>query len=247
MLLKEDTIYIQKQLATYCRDGKLIDIEGARADRLHNYRRLVYNVMYGILEKAYPIVKSILSEPEFKFLVSTYMTEHDAQEPQIWKVPGEFYSFVKDYEFQLKKTYPYLLDLLLMEWMEIYIYNRKDKKAPEFKLENPGLHDILAVNQDYIIKSFSYPVFKGNYNEISGKKGNFLLLIFRHQESKKVHFIEISSLHVSFIDFLENENNLKNSIQKINSLYKITDADESLISFIDKLYNQGFILGIKKC
>ncbi len=248
MLLKKDTIAIQKKLAKYCRDGKLVEIEGASADRLPHYRRLVYNVMYGILEQSYPISKSLLSEPEFKSLVDSYIILHDAQEPQVWKVPGEFYQYCVENPPLLLEEYPFLLELHELEWMEILVYNQEDKIIPEYNAIIPQESNVVVVNPEFEIRSFEFPVFKGQWDEINGKKGKYNLLIFRHNETNKVHFLEISTLHIELIELMQNGMILEEVFSKLNSkfnLEQVHDLNQLLLSFIEKLYLQGFVLGVK--
>jgi len=77
-------------------------------------------VIYGIMEKAFPITHSILSISEFKSLVNDFFTKHDAQNPQVWKLPGEFFNFFESLETPVKTSYPFLNDLMRMEWNEIH-------------------------------------------------------------------------------------------------------------------------------
>ena len=246
-LLKEETIAVQNALAQYCRDGKLIDIKGVKKERLHHYRRLVYNVMFGLQEKSYPILCSILSVPEFKELINAFNTKHDAQSVQVWKVPGEFYLFVKDFDSPLKLKYPFLVDLMYMEWMEILVYNRPDREIPKFKAQQPALKDFAVVNPDYDVIELNYPVHKGNYDDIFSLEGRYFLLMFRNVDSNKVHFVEVSALHKDFIEGMTAEAAMDDLIERLikeYDLYNVPDLHAKLMAFVSKLYSDGFILGI---
>lgn len=247
MLLKEDTINIQNQLASFCRTGKIESIEGALSDRLPHYRRLVYNVMYGLLEKSFPVCKSILTEPEFKELVHTYLEKHDAKEPQVWKVPGEFYQFICKSEIKLLKKYLYLPDLLALEWSEILVFNREDRPIPTFSAFEFSNENVLVINPDFEMLDLNYPVHKGNWEEISGKKSKFILLAFRNLENKKVHYLEISSLHKMLIEFLISGRSIGESINQIQVEFgfdSISELEKSIETFLVKCLKQGFVLGV---
>jgi hypothetical protein len=235
-------------LAYYCRDGDLVEIEGANKERLTHYRRLVYNVMYGILENAYPITKSLLSEPDFKTLVNGYMTRHDAQDPQVWKVPGEFCDFYRENPPKLIDDYPYLLDLLRLEWLEILVYNQEDAEIPENRKKTIEGNDNVVVNPDFELVHFEYPVYKGEWDDIEVLKGDYYLLVFRNIESKKVHFLDISALHVVMIENLEKISPLSKLITHVLASFNLLEEEElkeKLLFFVNKLYEEGFVLGVK--
>ena len=248
MSLKRDTIEVQRKLATYCRDGELPQIEGADKDRLSHYRRLVYNVMYGIIENAFPITKSLLSEPDFKTLVSGYMTRHDAQMPQVWRVPGEFCDFYLENPPLLLDDYPYLLDLLKLEWLEILVYNQADSDLPENRKKTIEGNDNVVLNPDYDLVRFEYPIYKGDWEKMIELKGDYYLLIFRNVETKKVHFLDISPLHVLMIENFEKVTPLSKLISHVLASFNLGEEEElrdKLIFFVNKLYDEGFILGVK--
>lgn len=249
MLLKDDTINIQNQLASFCRTGQIMSIEGTLPGRLPHYRRLVYNVMYGLLEKSFPICKSILTEPEFKDLVHAYLEKHDAKEPQVWKVPGEFYLFINQSENSIIEKYSYLPDLLALEWSEILVFNREDRPIPPFSAFEYANENVLVINPDFEILELNYPVHKGNWEEISGKKSKFVLLAFRNLENKKVHYLEISSLYKMLIEFLILGRAIGECINQIHAEFGFdsnSNLEKGIEDFLIKCFQQGFILGVYK-
>lgn len=246
MLLKKETENIQNDLASYCRDGKMREIQGVRSDRLPHYRRLVFNVMYGLLEKAFPITTSILSEGEFKSLVTLYMTEHDAQEVEVWRVPGEFSDFLKVHPMELKLKYPFLSDLIEMEWTEILVYNMENAIIPEFSESVFSENNRLVLNPDRSFLTLSYPVFQKNRENIVNRKSNYYLLIFRNINTNKVHFMELSALHVRLFEYLGQGEIVKNAIEILRKEFNLTDeinAELVLMNFLLHLKTKGFVLG----
>ena len=248
MGLKKDTIEVQQKLAAYCRTGDLVDIEGASKERLSHYRRLVFNVMYGIIENAFPITKSILSEEDFKMLVSGYMSRHDAQIPQVWKVPGEFCDYNLENPPELIDDFPYLLDLLRFEWLEILVYNQADTNIPDRRIKTIEGNDSVVINPDFEITHFKFPVYRGDWDKIIELQGDYYLLLFRNVDTKKVHFMDISPLHVVMIEGFEKVTPLSKLIAHVMASFNIRENEEvkgKLISFVNKLYEEGFILGVK--
>lgn len=245
MPIKPETKEIQSQLAQYCRDGKEVHIEGALDKRLPHYRRLVYNVMYGTLEKAFPICKSLLSEAEFKSMIDAYLTGHNAKEEQVWKVPGEFFSFIQNWDGEVYQNHPYLEDLLKMEWMEILVYNRENRDVPAFE-ERFSSDEPLVLNPDHEIIHLNYPVFRGEWEDITSKKGTYFLLLFRHLKTDKVQFMEISQLHEELIAMLMEGQAANKAIQKVAHQFGLHSDVKTfgiLSNFLKSLHEKGFIVG----
>src|SRR6185437_3762334 len=117
MLLNTDTAYIQGQLAKYCRTGETEPILGARQGRLKEYRQLVYSVVNNTLEQAYPITYNYIKEEEWELMIASFLKEHACQNNQVWKLPLEFYDYVKEKNFQESFNYPFLNELLYFEWL----------------------------------------------------------------------------------------------------------------------------------
>ncbi len=245
-MLDQKTIDLQNKLAQYCRDGKEVEIEGSRAENLPHYRRLVFNVMYGIVENAFPIMNSLLSDADFKKLVEVYMTNHNAQVPQVWRVPGEFYNYFRENPPLLLEDYPFLLDLMEMEWVEILVYNREEKNSDPHLQGSINSDSRLAFNPDHEILTLSYPVHKGDWENISTKKGSYYLLIMRNNQDFKVNFLEISVLHNNLIERLKKGSKVDEAISSVLSEFGLTETEgamENLMNFITSLQEKGFVLG----
>lgn len=83
MPLKAETKELQSKLANYCKTGEMVELKGAKQDRLHHYRRLTYNILKESISTAYPIAKKTLTEDEWKEIIDSYYKEHNMQSPQI--------------------------------------------------------------------------------------------------------------------------------------------------------------------
>ena len=94
MQIQTDTYQQQSDLAKYCRTNILDNSLKVRKDRVHHYRRLIYNVVEDSLQAAYPLLNNLLSEKQWNQLVNDFFATHSCQSTQIWKMPGEFYEFI---------------------------------------------------------------------------------------------------------------------------------------------------------
>lgn len=245
-----ETLQYQKTLADYCRSGTLEKpLPGITPDRLPHYRRLVSNIFYDALERVYPIARRLLSEEEWEALVSDFSVKHDCTTPQVWRMPFEFYEFIKasDYAQTLKK--PYLNDLLLFEWTEVEVYCMPDIPEPKARKTGNFKTNAMVFNPEYELLQLEYPVLMTTDEASLKEKGLYHLLIFRDYEDRSVHFINLSVFMAVFVAcLLEDEPLLEKALKKTcNQLsVKISEKEETqLEGFLESLKNQKFILGFR--
>lgn len=247
MKLSEETISAQHALADYCRTGKQPVIPGARPERLHHYRRLVKNVLNNTLVQAFPITFKLLKPEQWENLIHDFFTIHNAQTPQVWKLPLEFYTFLKENNYAQKLGRPYLNDLLYFEWIEIEVHTMPDENIPTYKEAGDFFHERVLFTPEFRIIQLEYPVHLMAAEKSADKKGNFFLLVFRHKDSGNVNFLNLSILFVYLIEHIHYE---KKSLQTIfpdlQKLFGITNAEEAkhnIQQFLKMLQKQGFMLG----
>lgn len=248
MKLKEQTRQLQQALAQYTRDGESTSIEGVRQDRLHHYRRLTFNIQLQTMEQAFPIAYSAFESEEWKSIVHDFFLHHDAQTPQIWKLPLEFYEFVRDHDYATKTGKPYLNDLLLFEWIEIEVHTMPDEPIPAFKTTGDVLHDVLVLNPEFRLNKLEYPVHKVKPTEITeGHKGNYFLLTYREKETGAVHFMDLSVLHTFIVEKIVAEReSLSHIINEAITIFAVDNTDfirTSSLDFIHSLKEKKIILG----
>jgi hypothetical protein len=246
--LKAETKELQSKLATYCKTGEMVEIKGAKQDRLHHYRRLTYNILKESLSTAYPIAKNTLDDSEWKEMIDSYFEEHKMQSPQVWKMPEEFYYYCVNKDYQEKFGRPYLNELLFFEWVEIDLHTQEDELIPLHKEEGDLLEDKLVVTPEYHLLSFEYPVHKMKGNDLIENKGSYFVLMYRKADTGAVNFINISSFFALLLqNMIDNGTNLKDSIYKTAENFGVEGekAVQHSMAFINDLMLQGFILGFK--
>ncbi|MCF8369098.1 MAG: DNA-binding domain-containing protein [Bacteroidales bacterium] len=247
MKLNQDTYQQQSSFAEYCRTNELSENLLVRKDRVHHYRRLVYNVIDDSLQTAFPLTFDLLLDEEWEALVSYYFSTHKSKSSQIWQMPKEFYLFYKTSEHPLKSTYPYLVDLLYFEWTEIEVFMMEDIKYPDV-LESGDLeHDVLKLNPEHKILHLNYPVHLKNGNMINEKdKADYFVLLYRERPGGKVQFVDLSLFFALLLENIHAKNTIGQIILSLVEEYEL-DSYQNLMAntfqFIKKLREKGFILG----
>jgi hypothetical protein len=250
-MLKPETKKYQTLLALYCKNGKIPEIPGASLNRLRHYRRLVFNVIDGIMQQAYPITLSILHPDEWNLLIDYFFSRHQCQTPQIYRLPFELIQFYTTEPFpqQLSQKYPFLLDLLRFEWVEIEVFTAKDypykNVKKEFNQTDNLLKSIIVPVQEHKLLELSYPVFKKAFfqqRDLDQKR--YILLIYRKAGSFQVKYMELSPAAFFLWMQLKEFTPLYQIFDKLKSLFPSLTADQ-LTSTILEWRKKGLIAGIK--
>jgi hypothetical protein len=249
MSLNKETVNIQDSLALFCRNGIEPIIPLSRPENLHHYRRLVFNVVLNTMTHAFPIAHKAFGNKKFTDLVHDFFLNHDSQTPQVWKLPFEFYEYVVANKHQEKFAMPFLNDLLLFEWIEIGVHTMPNIIPSNFQNEGNMFTDILIVNQEYKILKLNYPVHLYAPNKAKDLVGNYYLIALRNPENFNVKFLNLSILHVYFIEQLSIEEQTINEI--INKASEIFNLEKNLLitnitPFLNDMFLQKLILGYKK-
>lgn len=248
--LLNDTYTQQSRFANYCRTGELEPLKGLTENRVHHYRRLVYNVVDDTLQSAFPLTHDLLSSEEWDSTVDKFFSSHSCQSYSIWKMPFEFYQFIEKNNVPLKEKYPFIEELLLFEWIEIEVYMMEDKVFPEAKNAGDWRNDVIAINPEFRLLQLSYPVHLKNPNEIlEEERGEYYLLVFRERETGKVQFMNLSFYFAWLIEKISDEqkplNEILNDAEAIFGLNTQTLLENTL-PLLEELKNKQFILGFKK-
>ncbi|MCL6099036.1 MAG: putative DNA-binding domain-containing protein [Bacteroidetes bacterium] len=249
-LLHSDTHTQQSSLAHYCRTGELLPIKGLTENRVHHYRRLVYNVIDDTLQSAFPLTFNLLSEEKWNGLVNIFFSSHECKSTSIWQMPFEFYQFVERSELVLKNKYVFLEELLLFEWTEIEVYMMEDKTFPAARINGDWLNDSISFNPEFKLLQLNYPVHFKNPNEITeNEKREYYVLIFREPDTGKVQFIDLSFFFAWLIEKLNcADGTLNDSLTDAEKIFGIEKEIllNNTLPFLEELKQKQFILGFRK-
>ncbi len=249
-VLKQNTSSIQGALARYCREGAAIDLPGITPGRLEHYRRLVLNVVHGILSEAYPIAARFLGSSKWGELVEQFFANHKCHNPQVWLMARELLDFIEETAYHEAKELPFLPDLLLMEWTEIEVHSMPDNTTPPSTPcpDSQLLSTHLVFNPHYKLLHLSYPVHRIHLDDFEPKPGNFFLLVFREEKSGKVQFVSLSPYFATLLDtVLQSEGidvlGAKNALVEAGIHAPKSIHEPQLVYFLKSLQDKQFIFG----
>jgi len=250
MLIQPSTYKQQSCLVEYIRTGNdiaLSQLKGINRKGIHYYRELVFNILWDTINNAYPIMTNFLSEDKMKELTYDFLKNHKCQSYKVWEISKEFKDYFIKNKKQFIKKYPFIKDLLLLEWIEIEFFMMKDIESIPFNNTGNFLKDKIILNPEIHILSLNYPVHKKHPREISeNDKDNYFLLLYRHPTTKKVIFTEINILTIKIIELLYYEPMNLDEILNLLIKRNIIIDKKQIESFIYQAYKNGIILGFSK-
>ncbi|MBN2175220.1 MAG: putative DNA-binding domain-containing protein [Bacteroidales bacterium] len=247
MYLNINTKEVQSNLADYCRTGETRALPGTDPQRLKHYRRLVFNIINDSLQSAYPLTYQLLKDDSWDELVDEFFTNHPCQSPQVWWMPKEFYEYLVEQDHAIITQYPFLPNLLEMEWLEVELFMMEDIRA-DYHRSGQLSNDALVLNPEHRLVRFDFPVHLKNASQLNPEdKSDFFLLMHREPSSGKVQFTEVSVFFARMIEILGSR------AVSVTELIALTCSDFNLqvskhitgevTQFIEKAINNQLILG----
>jgi hypothetical protein len=247
MPLKKFTQQQQSDLAGYCRTHKLSDELQVRRERVHHYRRLVFNVVNDSLQSAFPLTKNLLEDKRWDQLVHQFFAGYKPQSPQVWKMPGEFYEWFSKSEQPLRDDFPFMDELLHFEWLEVVLFMMEDIPYPISHKQGNWMDSTVAVNPEFRIIQTNYPVHLKKAAKIQdADKGDFFILMFREKNTGRIQFMDLSPFFAVVVENIALGNNLRSillAVQEQMPQTSLMALQENTIPFLEKLKDKGFIFG----
>lgn len=148
-------------------------------ERLQIYAELVYNRFEDFVKTSFPLFTSFVDKHLGEVLREFVSREH--RSPLLIDVGEEFLDFFVSFKHPIKERLPFLVELLLLEWLEIKTFNAEDEKTND----DFSWRGLYRLSKSSCLSRFSYPVHRVeelSVEEVIKGKGRYNLLIFRDME-----------------------------------------------------------------
>lgn len=250
MLLSEESKRQFAVMLEYCRGNRDVPT-GVRVDRAPTYRRLVENIVFGNLEKAYPITRKRLTEDEWSELTERFFFTWSCPCPELWRMPYALIEFVESTEIAQELGLPWLSDLLHFEWAEIEVFMMPDHKYQDAPGSIKDIwNDTLVINQEYRFLPLSYCVHHQVSLDELCTKGEFFLICYRHPCSLEAMYMEVSPFFLRiFQELVAMERSAADSFHLALTEASVFDSAvqeklrEQVHVFLETLIANGLVLG----
>lgn len=246
-MFSSNTFALQQSLGFYCRTG-LKEPQTSNQENTSQYRRIVFGVIKDTMKTAFPITRKFVGKKKWKKLVKHFFANHQCKTPQVWKLPLELCEFYTENPFPFKKKFPFLLELLQFEWLEIEIFMMEDAEIPEFVIEPTAKQKTIVGNPEIRVLGLQYPIHTKRAKEITEEDlGQYFVTIHRNIEDKQVYFNDMTYPFVEILVQISEGNTSFKDIEKIYSKYESnkTIIKKTIEEFVAFAIENNLILGYK--
>ncbi len=203
----------------------LKSIVNVHDNRMQIYQELIYNNINSILKRAFPVSFSILTSSQWHKLVKGFIKDHSATSPYFYHIPKQFVDYLNGLP---KLSFPFLVELMHYEWIELEVEISPDYQPKEI-IDNK---DTLIRNTSTRVLIYQFPVHQicRNYLPLNPPLNPTFLIVYRNYDFK-VCFMEVNLLSAHLVEVFESGFN-------IDTALKIT-SDNLLLTFNDDFVIAG--------
>lgn len=159
--------------------------QGVEERRLQVYRDLFFNNIANLLAGTFPVIRSILSDAQWRFLVRDFYTDHRCETPLFPWIAGEFAEYLLN-ERKSAEDYPFLAELAHYEWSEIALRHTADDVEMPMRVG-----DKPVLSSRCWMLSYHYPVHRIGKDFLPQQaEGHPICLLMVCNEDDEVKFVE---------------------------------------------------------
>ena len=252
------TVQYQREFAAHLRNPAQNPIPaGVNPTRIGVYVDLLFNNLDDFLSGHLPITHHILSATalpttQWHSLVRQFYAEYACQSPHVRDISGEFVQWFSGCfaEHPLRAAYPYLLELVHYEWVEIPLMLNDTvvdwAHATTITPATDLLDTPLRLNSVMLLQSYQYPVHKISAEwHPSAPEPVFLLLL--RNPTGKVETITLNTVTARFVELLQMQHTTRQAITLIAEEISYPDHTQLLqfgLQLLAQFREQHVIIGV---
>ncbi|MDA0789426.1 MAG: putative DNA-binding domain-containing protein [Proteobacteria bacterium] len=243
---------LQKAFTGHLRNPEQVPVPaGLDPRRVGIYSELIFNNLSALVSDFFPVIKSLLSETQWRLLIRDFFISHQAETPYFPQLSEEFVHYLAGR--QARSDDPgFLLELAHYEWLELHLFwHRQDPPSsplPAETLEREPLR-LSAVAEPV---AYQYPVHRigPDFRPEEPDEQPTFLLVFRDL-SESVRFFELQPFTYQFLEAVQQhpglvaEQWLGEMASELSSAGKVSDRKRFMASGFAMLqqFNQRCVLG----
>ncbi|WAK02649.1 HvfC family RiPP maturation protein [Methylobacter sp. YRD-M1] len=198
----------QLEFAAYIRDPENNPAPAdVKAQRMAMYRELFFNNVESFLSSSFPVLRSILDDPQWFKLAQDFFASHRCQSPYFSEIPEEFLDYLQN-ERDNPEDLPFLLELAHYEWVETALAIAKVNVIANSRNDIDTLpHKRIALSPLAWPLAYQYPVHQISPDfvpTVAPEQPTFLI-VYRNIDDE-VHFSQITGITYRLLQLIqENE------------------------------------------
>lgn len=193
---------LQYQFAAHLRDPENSPAPpGVDDTRCSVYRRLFFNNVMGFTNNAFPVLRSLMSDDEWRTLNRQFYAQYRCHSPYFMEISAEFVRFLKEYEPYIDKL-PFIDELAHYEWVEILL-SACDAATDEDAAANNthDAHDAPALSPLARLLHYRWPVHLIRPDNVPDEQAPVHMVAWRDAE-EQVRFMECNEISAALLKSL---------------------------------------------
>ena len=175
--------------------------------RMAIYRRLFFNNISSLLEKNFPVLRSLYADDAWAVLMREFYSEHRCRTPLFPELAKEFLRYLQDVRGRRGNDPPFLLELAHYEWVELAL-TLDERELGEVAVEPEG--DLLGgrpvLSPLTWVLSYRYPVhrIRRDFQPQEAPAEATHLLVYRDR-ADRVRFISMNTVTRLLLELLQTQ------------------------------------------
>lgn len=208
--------------------------QGIEDRRLGIYRELFFNNISGFIDSAFPVLKTLYTQEQWRQLIRHFFVVHQCESPLFLEISKEFLDFLQQECPASHLHFPFTLELAHYEWIELSVSARMEQnKWPLIVTEDALVNLTLVFSELAEVLSYQYPVqhISDEFMPDEPATQQQFLVVYRTPKHD-VKFLEINAISALLLEQLK-----INSGVSFSQL--ITSLAEQLPQFSYEQLHQG--------
>lgn len=257
LLPEPDFIQRQRRFADQIRNPDQPLPDGIDARRMQVYVELFFNNIAGFLEGAFPIYRSLCSDPFWQAEVRRFMQQYGSQHPLFRDLAQAYRDYAEHARAPQPEDPPFLQELLHYEWVELALDIAEDDPFADRPAAEATTEQLL---QEHPVVSplawslgYQWPVHRicRDYRPDIPPEQPSWLLVYRNRIDQ-VKFIELNAVSARLLWLLNEQPDMSGAqaLQKIADELPQIPRDSVLqngLNLLQQFLQDGILLGTRTC
>lgn len=198
----------QRRFAAHLRDPDAAPAPtGIEDRRMAIYRDLFWRNIEGFISNGFPVLRSLLSDPDWQALVRAFYASHRCGSGYFADIPAEFLEWLNSGDYPRDRYPPFIAELAYYEWLEMAV-GISTEEIPEQGIDQHGdlLRGQLVLSPLCALTGSHWPVHQIAADAVptAPLDSPVWLLVWRDR-ADKVHFMQLNAASARLIQLLEQD------------------------------------------
>lgn len=195
--------------------------KGIEDRRMQIYRELFYNNVESFLASGFPVLRSLMQDPDWHAMARDFFGRHRCHSPYFLEISQEFLHYLQQEREPAPTDLPFLLELAHYEWLELAVDVDSDTvPATGFNPQGNLLHGRPLLSPLAHVACYAFPVHKicKEFQPQAAPEQPTYLIVYRNA-ADQVRFMEINAVTAQMLVLLQERPDLtgQDVLQKISA------------------------------